>query len=272
MPVRIASVQCDVALGDWKSNLEFAREQLQELAGLRVELAIFPECSLTGYCVDSPEECTAICLNDSDRAAVFAELQSTVDTANIAGIIGYANLENGKRYNAATIFAPGDSPKTYRKTHLPYLGFDRFATAGDQLEIFEFRGVRIGVMICFDMRPPECARTLALRGADLLAIPTNWPEGAENSAEHGVFVRAAENKVFVASANRVGTENGVRFIGLSKIVGPSGQLLCAAEDTAVTLIHDIDPEIARQKRTVIRKGEYEYETLGARRPELYNPQ
>lgn len=263
-------MQCDVALGDWKSNLDFALSNISELAQRGVDLAIFPECSLTGYCVDSSEEATQICLDDAARAEVFDSLQRAVNQNDTACIVGYANLRNGDRLNSATLVAPHLPLHTYHKAHLPFLGYDRFAKAGDSLEVFEFRGVRIGIMICFDMRPPECARTLALRGADLLAIPTNWPEGAENSAMHGVFVRAAENKVYVASANRVGTENGVRFIGHSKIIGPSGQLLCAAEEDATILMAKIDPTLARQKRTVIRAGEYEYETIGARRPELYS--
>jgi DNA-directed RNA polymerase beta subunit len=81
--------------------------------------------------------------------------------------------------------------------------------------------------------------------------------------------RAAENKIFVLTCNRVGTENGFRFIGKSRIIDPTGRVLAEAGDDATVIIAEIDPELARAKRTVNIPDEYELDIMGCRRPELY---
>ena len=116
---------------------------------------------------------------------------------------------------------------------------------------------------------PEPTRVLSLKGAELILLPTNWPEGAEISADYNAVVRAAENRVFFATCDRVGEENGFSFIGKSKIVAPNGKILAAAGAIEETIVADIDLSQARQKRAVIRPGEYEFEALASRRPELY---
>jgi 5-aminopentanamidase len=100
-------------------------------------------------------------------------------------------------------------------------------------------------------------------------LPTNWPEGAEVSAEHISIARAAENRVFLATCDRVGSENGFNFIGRSKIIHPSGRVLAAAGVDEETLIADVDLSEARQKRTVGIPGKYETEAFQSRRPDLY---
>jgi predicted amidohydrolase len=110
---------------------------------------------------------------------------------------------------------------------------------------------------------------LALAGADVILLPTNWPEGAENSAEIMCVARAAENRVWFVTANRVGVEKGFHFIGRSKIISPTGNVLAAAADTETVLIADLDLSEARLKRTVNIPGQYEMEIFKPRRPDLY---
>ena len=120
------------------------------------------------------------------------------------------------------------------------------------------------------MRFPEAARALTLRGADVIVVPTNWPEGAESSPEFLTRARAWENRVYVAACNRVGEERGARFIGRSQIISPDGQFLAQADGTSETmLVAEIDPALARRKRIVIQPGEFELDPIGGRRPELY---
>ena len=110
---------------------------------------------------------------------------------------------------------------------------------------------------------------LTLMGADLIVLPTNWPEGAEVSADHICIARAAENKVFFLTCNRVGEENGFHFIGRSKIIGPKGHVLAAAEADETVLVADVDLTEARNKQNVTIPGVYETAILASRRPELY---
>jgi predicted amidohydrolase len=133
-------------------------------------------------------------------------------------------------------------------------------------------GLKIGMNICYDAAFPEAARCLTLLGADLIVLPTNWPPGAECVAEHTIRSRAVENGVYYAAINRVGTERGFEFIGLSSICAPNGDVLAASNgiDPEV-LIADIDPELARRKRVVRVPDKHEIDRLADRRPEMYGP-
>jgi predicted amidohydrolase len=266
--MRIACVQSNVQFADPAANAVNAVAKLESLAGQGVELAIFPEAYLTGYCVANEAEAERTAIERTD--ASLTAIQSAVDRLQIGAVVGFAEQGiEGELFNAAAIFEPGQPARYYRKTHLPFLGYDRFANPGDELEIFETRWGKIGVLICFDLRPPEAARTLALKGAELIVLPTNWPVGAEVSADHVSIARAAENKVFFATCDRVGYENGTHFIGRSKIIHTSGRVLASAGDAEEILIADIDLAEARNKRIVNIPGEYEMEVFGSRQPSLY---
>lgn len=265
--MRIACVQSNVAFGDAAANVARAILQLEALHGQGVDLVVFPEAFLTGYCVGSLASARAIAIDRSDVQPLVA----ACDRLGIGVVVGFAERAEEGVYNTAALIEPGCAPRYYRKTHLPWLGMDRFVTPGDALPIFDTAYGKIGILICFDLRVPEAARSLALAGAELLVLPTNWPEGAETSAEHVSIARAAENRVFVAACNRVGEEHGFRFIGHSKIIGPSGRVLASAGEGEEVIVADIDPAEARIKRNVMIPGEYETAVFDCRRPELYGP-
>lgn len=269
--MKIASVQCNVAYGEPGTNAASLVAKLRELAGVGVELALFPEAFLTGYCVDSREEAERIAIPVEHDA--FGIIADAVRETYVSVVFGFIGEVEGELFNGAMLMAPKTRPFLYKKTHLPELGVDKYVTPGSELRVAEIPSregpVKVGVLICYDTRFPESSRVLALAGADLIALPTNWPEGAECSAEHFGIVRAAENRVYFASCNRVGTENGFTFIGQSKIIDPVGKVLAAAGADEETIIGEIDPLVARQKRTVNIPGKYELDLIGARRPELY---
>jgi predicted amidohydrolase len=112
-------------------------------------------------------------------------------------------------------------------------------------------------------------RTLALKGADIVAHPTNFPMAAKVQTEVITLARAAENRVYLLTANRVGKERRGEFCGWSQIVDPFGRRLAEANETdEALLIGDVDIAKARDKDYVI-PGEYELYLFGDRRPELY---
>ena len=112
---------------------------------------------------------------------------------------------------------------------------------------------------------------MALIGADILALPTNFPKGrGEMVSEHIVTTRAMENRVHVVAANRIGTERDRVFSGLSKIVNASWDTLALASPDKEEIIYgDIDLDVARQKWDIIIPGEHEVDFIKDRRPELY---
>ena len=172
-------------------------------------------------------------------------------------------------HNAAILVGPDGLIGSYRKTHLPFLGVDRFVVPGDELNVYDTPLGRIGVEICYDLRFPEVTRTLALKGADFVAHPTNFPMAAKVQTEVITLARAAENRIFLLTANRVGKERTGEFCGWSQIVDPYGRRLAEADETEETLlVAEVDLEKARDKDYVV-PGEYELYLFGHRRPELY---
>lgn len=267
--MRLACVQSNVTFGkpDW--NAEAAEARLAQLALDRVELAVFPEAYLTGYCFDSREAASSAAIPSSHPA--LERVRQAAERHGIVTIVGFAENAGGTLYNSAALIEPGVETRYYRKSHLPELGLDKFVSQGGRLDVFPTRLGKIGILICFDQRHPEPARVLALKGAELICLPTNWPIGAETSADFVCLTRAAENRVFYAACNRVGHENGFDFIGRSKIIDPVGRVLASAGAGEQVVVADIDLAESRNKRTSNIPGKYEMTVFASRRTDLYGP-
>ncbi|MBS1716396.1 MAG: carbon-nitrogen hydrolase family protein [Armatimonadetes bacterium] len=270
--MKVSCLQFDVHFGDPAANLQAVRGALAEACVKGVDLVITPEAFLTGYVVGNEQDARNLALKGALRAEMLEEGQALAEKYAVHLILGYIEEDPASKhiYNSATLFAPGEKPRTYRKMHLPVLGVDRFATPGEELEVFDTPFGKIGIIICFDLRVPEAARTLALKGADLIVLPTNWPEGAELTPVHFMPVRAAENRVFMAACNRVGTEHGTTFIGHSMIVDPDMKILAEGGKGVEVLEADLDLSEARQKTRVVIPGEYETNTFSTRQPKAYS--
>jgi predicted amidohydrolase len=269
-PFRIALVQMDPHLGDRAGNRRVILERIAEAARAGARLVVFPECALSGYVYDSAE--AALPAAETVPGETTEAVAALCRQENIYAIVGLLEHDtaSGTLYNSAFVAGPTGLIANYRKCHLPVLGIDRFVGTGDALPVLTLPFARIGILICYDVRFPEAARTLALRGADVLIVPTNWPEGAESAPEFLTRARAWENRFYVAACNRVGIEEGTRFIGRSQVVAPDGTFLAQADGLSETILYaDIRPADARRKRLVITPGVFELDPVGGRRPELY---
>jgi predicted amidohydrolase len=214
----------------------------------------------------------------ADEAMPFAEeipgpsteaLAEACRRLEIYAVCGLLERDGDQLRNSAVFVGPEGLVGSYRKTHLPFLGVDRFTVPGDELPVYDTPLGRIGVEICYDLRFPEVTRTLALKGADLVAHPTNFPMAAKIQTELITVARAAENRIYLLTANRVGKERWGEFCGWSQIVDPYGRRLAEAGEMEETLlVADVELERARDKDYVI-PGEYELYLFGHRRPELY---
>jgi predicted amidohydrolase len=175
-------------------------------------------------------------------------------------------------FNACALVGPDGFAASYRKIHLPCMGIDRFATPGDRpFAVHDLGGLRVGMNICYDNSFPESARILALQGADLVVLPTNWPVGAAAAADYMTQARALENHVYYLAVNRAGEERGFRFVGRSRIADYRGEMMAYAGDGEEILLAQIEPEQARAKRVVVIPGKHEVDRVGDRRPEMYGP-
>lgn len=274
---RAAVVQMDVRLSDVDGNLARVMERLESAAEAGAKLVVFPEAALSGYCFGSLEEALPYAIDSWDRAVwPFAKRCEELEIVGVLGFLassGEPSEETGRvECGNCAILAGAGRPGScfYSKTHLPILGVDRFVTPGDCLMVWDTPFGNLGPLICYDIRFPEAARALALAGADIITLPTNWPEGAESSPDFLTRARAWENRVYVLAANRVGAERGRRFIGRSQIVAPTGEILAEAGPEEETILYaNVDLAVARQKRIVIEPGEWELDIIGGRRPDLY---
>lgn len=268
---KIAAVQMDCRLADRTHNLVAVRSRLAQCAEKGAQLVVFPEAILSGYSYKSKEEAWPHAETIPGPATMtLAEDCRKQGVWVIVGVLEQG--EAGRLFNTAVLMGPKGELFSYRKVHLPCLAVDRFTTPGDRpFAVHDLGGLRVGMNICYDAGFPEGSRILALLGADLIVLPTNWPEGARRVTKYLVPARALENNVFFLGVNRVGEEGGFRFIGQTRLVDVTGDLLAVCDhDREDILLADIDPVRARQKRSVFIPGEYEIDRVNDRRPEMYN--
>lgn len=233
------------------------------LDDLNADLILLPELALSGYNFLSKDELNPVaekCMNLLD------EFKNLAKRKDMLIIMGLPEIYENKIFNSAFAFLPNGEIKIYRKLHLFYYEKELFEPGNKDLFVFEYNGVRIGMMICFDWFFPEVTRILALKGADIIVHLTNL---VLPYAQRVMPIRALENRVYVILANRFGEEkNGDRifkFTGKSIITDIYGEILAnAGEEEETIKIVEIDPLKARNKQL------NEYNNLfGDRRVEFY---
>ncbi len=264
-------MQMDCLLGNNAANWAEIQNRLREAAALEARLVLFPECALSGYGFGSKEQAWEHA--ETIPGPTTKQLGDLCRELKTWAALGMLEKEEKTQrlFNACALVGPGGEVLSYRKLHLPFLGVDRFSTPGDRpLAVHDIGGLRVGINICYDGSFPEASRVLALMGADLILLPTNWPTKALCTAQYLAAARALENRIFYMAVNRVGDESGFHFIGQSRIHDCTGDLLALCDhDRPAILAADIDPVRARQKRIVHVPGEYEIDRVHDRRPEMY---
>jgi predicted amidohydrolase len=267
--VKIAAVQMQTVLMDAESNLDAVIGRLHDAASTGAKVAVFPECTLTGYSLTAEE---ALEVAEEIEGPRLSRLVAACQADDMLAVVGTLEVDQGGRlYNTAMLVGPAGLLGSYRKTHLPHLGVDRFLAAGGSITgPFTTTVGKLGVLICYDLRFPEPIRALALQGAQAVLLPTAWPASATLYPEFMAQSRSAENSLFLVAANRCGEERGTRYLGRSIITGPNGEILAEAGPTDDEILcADIDLSRSDAKRRVFIPGEYELDLFGDRRPELY---
>ena len=265
----LACVQSDVTFADVHENLLRVLRWI-EIAGKRgADLVVLPECMLSGYAFDSRDQAMPHALRITDP--MFQQLAQSADQHNLCLSLGFLESSGDQLFNASALIGPEGIIGHYRKIHLPHLGIDRFVDRGDiPYEVHAAGDARIGLAICYDSSFPEPIRLLALEGADVIALGTNWPNGASRTAQVVPPARSMENHLFFVAANRVGEENGFGFCGCSSICGPDGVVLASTNsDQEEILFAEVDLNLARNKRIERVPGKHVIHRFNDRRPEFY---
>jgi predicted amidohydrolase len=262
--MKIALVQFRPEFGESDRNIE---RLLRLCKRNPADLYILPELAYTGYQFASLEEVHA--LADSVHSRRIEAFRNASKELDACLIFGFPELAGAVIYNSALAVLSDGREFLYRKTHLFYKETLYFSPGDTGFPVFEYRGARIGMAICFDWFFPESFRTLALKSADIIAHCSNLVLPYCQTAD---FAAAVQNRVFIATVNRVGTEQRedeqLVFTGESVLVSPKGEYLLRGpiEDEAV-LVAEIDPEAARNKSI----NPYN-EVFKMRRPGMYTLQ
>ncbi|MFB6992577.1 carbon-nitrogen hydrolase family protein [Streptomyces sp. NPDC056178] len=259
-PLRTALLQSSGRPGQVDENIEVLDEAARRAADSGARLLVCPELFLTGYAIGA----------DVPRLAEPADGPSARAVAGIAArhglavLYGYPERAGEQIFNAAQLIGPdGAALANYRKTHL-FGGFEQeWFTPGERTVVqAELDGVRVGIMICYDVEFPENVRSHALAGTDLLLVPTAQMHPFQFVAESVVPVRAFESQLYVAYVNRTGPEGEFEFVGLSCLAGPDGTVRTRAGRGEELVIGEVDPEFLSASRAA---NPY----LNDRRPGLY---
>jgi predicted amidohydrolase len=262
--MRIAIYQGPAEAGSVARNLALLETRAGEAAGRGARLMICPEMFLSGYNI-GPEQASR--LAEPAEGPTLTRVAALAKGYGIALLLGYPERGgDGAIYNAVRLIGrDGRGLANYRKCHL-FGDLDRamFRAGDGPSAVIELDGIRVGLLICYDVEFPESVRLLALAGADLVAVPTALMDPFEVVVRTLVPARAVENQVFLAYANRCGREGDLRYCGLSCVVGPDGTDLVRAGRGEELVFADLDLDRLRAARTL---NPY----LRDRRPELYAP-
>ncbi|MGW0913464.1 carbon-nitrogen hydrolase family protein [Streptomyces sp. NPDC002784] len=258
--MRTALLQSSGRPGSVAENLKVLDEAAGRAAAAGAGLLIAPEMFLTGYAIGD-EIARLAEPADGDSADAVAEIASR---HALALAYGYPERDGGTVYNSAQLIsADGTRQANYRKTHLfGCFERDHFTPGERQVVQAELNGLRVGILICYDVEFPENVRAHALAGTDLLVVPTAQMHPFQFVAESMIPVRAFENQMYVAYVNRAGREGEFEFIGLSALAGPDGVARARAGRGEELVFADTDPAFLAAAREA---NPY----LKDRRPGLY---
>lgn len=231
MKITVGYLQYKPERGKVERNLEKVNSLLHDVS---FDLLVLPELAFSGYFFITPDELMPFA--DSGFSSKPAKyLRDLSETKNSAIIAGFPEAADGVLYNSQYAFLPDGSAVVYRKSHLFYKEKKVFCKGNTGPVILDFRGVKVGMMVCFDWFFPEFSRILALKGAHILAVSANLV--LPGLGQRGMMVRSIENRVFSIVANRTGSETSsegerIKFTGLSQICTPAGEIVAFSDEDA----------------------------------------
>lgn len=271
--VRVACIQMEPIVGEKERNVSHTLALIGKAADNGAKLIVLPELCNSGYMFSTREEAFALAeeIPTGPTAQAWMEIAASRDLYIVAGI---AERDGDALYNAAVVIGPSGYIGTFRKVHLWNEENLYFEPGNLGFPVFHTPIGRIGTMICYDGWFPESYRLSVLQGADIICIPTNWVpipgQDTKREAMANILVMGAAhcNSVFVAAADRVGTERGQPFLGQSLIASYTGWPIAgpaSAKDEEI-LYADVNLADARRKRNW---NEYN-QVLRDRRSDVYD--
>lgn len=259
--MKVTCLQMDVQFACVEENFLHAEKLIGAAMKDAPDVVVLPETWNTGFF--PRENLERFCDRDCEQVkSRIGALAKKYGVNIVAGSV--SNLRNGKVYNTACVFdRSGNCVAQYDKTHLfSPMGEDQFYEKGDHLCRFQLDGYECGLIICYDLRFPELARALALRGMEILFVVSQWPSVRISHLTALCAARAIENQCFVINCNACGTAAETVYGGNSAIYHPLGQVLAQCGATESTIATQCDLSVIPGLRKAIP-------VLTDRRSDLY---
>ncbi|MFC3041785.1 carbon-nitrogen family hydrolase [Virgibacillus xinjiangensis] len=262
--MKYAIYQMEVVAADPEENRRRVEEWVTETVKRGdPDTLVLPEMWNTGYALDKLEETAD--RKEEPSASFLSELAKKHQVNIIGGSIG--NKKDGRFYNTNLVFnRAGERVYQYDKIHLvPMLNEPKYLAGGrEKVQTFELDGVKMGLIICYDLRFPELARQLALLDAQVLHIVAEWPSARTDHWKYLQLARAIENQFFVVSCNVVGSHEGTDFAGNSMVTDPWGNELAVGSNSGIeTLRAELD-------LSSVEKIREDVPVFDSRVPEMYD--
>ncbi len=258
--MKTAIIQFCPTFGNENATIATLEPLLAQAAG--AGLVVLPELAATGYNFDSRQQAFSFSA-DPAKSKFVQVLTAFCKTTGAAVVTGFNEHAGDDIFNTALLIDGSGIRGKYRKIQLFMHEKEYFTPGNLEPEVWEVNGARIGMLVCFDWMFPELWRKLALKGADIICHPSSLV--LPGKAQKAVPVHAMINRVYVLTANRVGTEGELTFTGNSLIAAPSGDILARASAGGQEIITtDTDMSLARDK--MITPFNHAFND---RRPEFY---
>lgn len=209
------------------------------------DLMVFPEATLTGFPTRENVRDVAETLAGPSLTAV----RDAARNANMAVAVGLAEREGDRFYNTTVLIDErGEIALRYRKTHLWATDVGVF-TPGDSFEVCEFKGMTVGLLICYDIEFPETARALGMLGAEMLVVTNGNMDPFGPVHRRAIVARSMENQMFAALVNRTGDgDDNLTFPGESALISPFGDVLAELKNEDAVLPVSVDRALLAQSR------------------------
>lgn len=215
--LRISLVQFDICWKEPAKNRSRLDHLVEPLKG-HTDLILLPEMFTTGFSMEVP----ALAETMDGETLSWMKHQAQGTGAAIAGSLIIE--DRGHFFNRFLFVTPDNKVHYYDKRHLFSMGDENlFFNKGEKRAIVTYKGWRIALYVCYDLRFPVWCR--CIKDADLMLFTANWPESRSLVWQTLTQARAIENQLYVAGVNRTGTDGaGIRYSGESRVVDPRGTL------------------------------------------------
>lgn len=244
--IKIGLAQLDFLWGAPEENYRKVRGWVESAADDNLDLVLFPELWASGYDLESSADYAS-----RRDTGIFRKMQGLAEDLNLA--LGGSLLERDQEsiYNTF-YFYDRDVEAYYRKIHLfRLLQEERWLRAGDHLVTLTWKGIRVGLATCYDLRFPEMFRAYAVHGVELILLVAEWPQSRIDHWTKLLQARAIENQCFIAAVNKTGKSQGQSLGGKSALVDPWGAILAegSGEQEMVSGIVHSD-QVAKARRWI----------------------